>query len=332
MSMKTFDYITSLVQEQMMSKNSNFIDNNGNPLNLYDMVAIPLRRLSSGEPLSTVGSLHNLNKTTVTQLTKRFVDALEVQARTHIHWPSTEPEMEDVKRKFEKIGGFPNCCGAIDTTHILMCLPNVERSTNVWFDREKNQTMTLQALVDADLRFRDITAGLPGCTTDENIYKMSAFYKWCKEGEYLNGKRKEISEGNEIDEYIVGNSGFPLLKWLLTPYQGDTICDSEVKFNEMLFKTHKVAKEAFVKLKENWKILKVLLWRPDKHRLPKIILACCILHNILIDMEDEVQEKLDFSNMRDLDYRQVFCDADDDQDGSVLREKISVYLSGISRP
>lgn len=332
MSMKTFGYICSLVEEEMMAKSASFTDLNGNPLSLHDMVAVVLTRLGSGESLKLVGSSLGLNQTTVAQLTKRFVDTLISKGLTHIQWPSTEPEMEDIKCKFEKIGGLPNCCGAIDTTHVLMSLPTADRSTNYWRDREDNQSMTLQAIVDADLRFLDIHGGCPGRMTDEQIHRSSAFYERCKEGERLNGQKKELAEGNEIQEYIVGNSGFPLLKWLLTPYPGGNLSNSESIFNEMVLKTHMVAKEAFVKLKENWKILKGVLWRPDKHRLPLIILACCILHNILIDMEDEVQETLVFSDCSDLDYRPLFCNANDDQNGIVLREKIAVYLSGISTP
>ncbi|XP_071738748.1 protein ALP1-like [Rutidosis leptorrhynchoides] len=324
MSMKTFDYICSLVEEEMTTKCSSFVDLNGNPLSLHDMVAVVLTRLGSGEPLKLVGSSLGLNQTTVAQLTKRFVDTLISKGLAHIQWPSTEPEMEDIKCKFEKIGGLPNCCGAIDTTHILMSLQSVDRSTNFWCDRENNQSMTLQAIVDPDLRFLDVFGGCPGRMTDEQIHKSSAFNKKCKGNERLNGQK------NDIQEYIVGNSGFPLLKWLITPYRGDSLSNAESVFNEIVVKTHMVANEAFVKLKQNWKILKGVLWRPDKHRLPLIILACCILHNILIDMEDEVQETLVFSDCKDLNYHPVFCNANDDQNGVLLREKIAVYLSGTS--
>ncbi|KAJ9540042.1 hypothetical protein OSB04_026548 [Centaurea solstitialis] len=297
MSMKTFDYITSLVKEDMMAKASGFNDLSGHPLGLYDMVAVALRRLGSGESLSIVGDSLDLNQTTVAQITKLFTDAIGTRAACHLRWPSTEAEMEDVKRKIETISGIPNCCGAIETTHILMCLPAADRVSNVWRDRENNQSMTLQAIVDADLRF--------------------------------NGPKREVSAGNEIEEFIIGGSGFPLLPWLITPYQGDKLCDPEAKFNRIMMETQKVGQKAFAKLKENWKIIKKVMWRPDKDRLPKIILACCMLHNILIDMEDEVQEGIDFSGHADLNYRPAFCRADDDQNGLILREKLCFYLSGI---
>ncbi|KAL4576351.1 hypothetical protein LXL04_012443 [Taraxacum kok-saghyz] len=332
MSMKTFDYISSLVKEDINAKTPNFIDLNGTPLGLYDVVAIALRRLGSGDSLAVVGTSLNLNQTTVAQITKLFVDTLEVKGISHLRWPASESEMAVVKSKLENIAGLPNCCGAIDTTHVMMCLSTVDRSTQVWCDRENNQTITLQVIVDADLRFRDIVGGWPGSLTDENIHKKSTFFQFCKTGERLGGKRRVVSEGIEIEEYIVGNSGFRLLPWLITPYRGNKLCDSKIRFNQMVMKTQMVAQKALGKLKQNWKIIQGVMWRPDKHRLPLIVLACCILHNILIDMEDEVQEKLVFSHRHDLDYRPAFCDAEDDENGVVLRKKICLHLSGGLKP
>ncbi|CAH1438533.1 unnamed protein product [Lactuca virosa] len=332
MSMKTFDYISSLVKEDIIAKTPSFMDLNGIPLCLYDVVATALRRLGSGDSLAIVGTSLNLNQTTVAQITKLFVDTLEFRGICHIRWPESESEMEAVKSKLEKIAGLPNCCGAIDTSHVMMCVSTADRSTQLWCDREKNQTVTFQVIADADLRFRDLVGGWPGCMTDERIHKKSTFFKFCKSGERLNGKRRVVSEGNEIEEYIVGNSGFRLLPWLMTPYRGNKLCDSEVRFNQMVMKTQMVAQKALGKLKQNWKIIQGVMWRPDKDRLPVIILACCILHNILIDMEDEVQEKLVFSHRHDLDYRPAVCHSDDDKKGVALREKITLHLSGGSKP
>ncbi|GJV07643.1 harbinger transposase-derived nuclease [Tanacetum coccineum] len=301
MSIKTFGYICSLVKEEMMVKCANFTDIDGNLFSPYDMVAIALRRLGSGESQQNVGNSLNVKKMTVARLTRRFVDALNVQGLHHLSWPSTEVEMEDLKCQFEKIWGIPNCCGAIDTTHILMSVVSTDPSKKMWYDREKNETMTLQAIVGPDLRFRNITAGSPGCLTDERILKSSAFVTVCNKGERLNGKQKVLSEGNKIEEYIVGNSGFPLLKWLLTPYQGRDFVILKLSLMKMFVENNtKWQMKLSLKLKAELKIIKG---------------------------EDEVQDRLVFSNCHDLAYRPLFCDSDNDQNGSLLRDKIAVHLS-----
>ncbi|KAI8030438.1 Protein ALP1-like [Camellia lanceoleosa] len=328
-SRKTFNYICSLVKEEMMARPANFTDLNGKLLSLNDRVAIALRRLSSGESLSAVGDLLGINQSTVAQITWRFVEAMEARGLHHLRWPSTEAEMKEIKSKFERIRGLrlPNCCGAIDTTHIMMCLSSIDRSNNIWCDKEKNHSMILQAIVDPDMRFLDIVTGWPGSLSDSLVLKSSTFFKLSEEGKRLNGEKVKISEGTELREFIVGDLGFPLLPWLLTPYQGHSLTDSQANFNKQLSAARMVAQRALARLKETWRIIQGVMWRPDKNRLPRIILVCCLLHNIVIDLEDEVQDEMSLSHRHDSAYRQQVCESGDDS-ASILRDKLSLYLFG----
>ncbi|KAL6204108.1 hypothetical protein ACLB2K_021377 [Fragaria x ananassa] len=287
----------------------------------------PLRRLSSGESLTNVGDSFGMSQTTVSQVTWRFVEAMEERGLHHLCWPKEQGEMEEIKSKFERIRGFPNCCGAIDITHITMTVPATDDSSDVWLDDEKNCSMTLQAVVDPDMRFRNIVTGWPGSLSDDIVLQSSGFFKLCEEGTYLNGKEMVLSEGTEVREYIVGDSGFPLLEWLMTPYQGTKLSDDKAEFNKRLSATQMVARRAFVRLKERWKLIQGAMWLPDKNKLPRIILACCILHNIIIDMEDQVQDDMPLSHHHDSGYHHQSCESAD-KTGSLLREKLSLYFSG----
>ncbi|KAF4361919.1 hypothetical protein F8388_005655 [Cannabis sativa] len=325
-SRKTFDYICSLVKEDMMAKSAHFVFANGKSLSLCDQVAVALRRLSSGDSLVTIGDLFGVNHSTVSQVTWRFVESMEERGLHHLQWPSTEAEMTEIKSKFEKIRGFPNCCGVIDTTHITMCLPASDPAGNVWLDHEKNHSMILQTVVDADMKFRDIVTGWPGKMKDWLVFQNSNFYKLSDKGERLNGKKVEISKGLEIREYIIGDSGFPLLPYLVIPYEGKDLPESKIEFNKRHSATRMVAQRALARLKDTWRIIHGVMWRPDKHRLPRIILVCCLLHNIAIDMQDEVQDALSLSSNHDSGYHQEICGTTD-VDGVNLRDKLALYLS-----
>ncbi|GAB4824364.1 hypothetical protein Ancab_040293 [Ancistrocladus abbreviatus] len=324
-SRKTFNYICSLVKDDMMAKPGQFSFSNGKALSLNDQVGIALRRLCSGESLLTIGDAFGLNHSTVSQVTWRFVEAMEERGLHHLKWP-TEAEMNEIKSKFEKIRGFPNCCGAIDITHIMMCLPLADPSTRVWCDREKNHSMLLQVIVDPDMRFRDVVTGWPGQMSDSMVLQSSNFFKLCEKGKRLNGKKIELSKGTEVGEYVIGDLGFPLLPWLITPYPGKDLPEPKCEFNRRHFATRLVAQRALTRLKEMWKIIQGVMWRPDKHRLPRIILVCCLLHNIVIDMEDEVQDEMSLSHHHDSGYRQQICESVD-MTASILRDKLSLYLS-----
>ncbi|KAK8494483.1 hypothetical protein V6N12_073478 [Hibiscus sabdariffa] len=277
----------------MTAKPGSFTFSNGKPLSFEDQVAVALRRLSSGESLVTVGDSFGLHRSTVSQLTWRFVEAMEERALHHLQWPSTSAERMEIKSKFEKIQGLPNCCGVIDTTHVMMCLPSADPASKVWLDREKNHSMVLQAIVDPEMRFRDIITGWP-----------------------------------EIREYIIGDLGYPLLPYLVIPYQGKELPEISMEFNKRHSATRLVASRALARLKEMWKIIQGVMWRPDKHKLPRIILVCCLLHNIVIDLEDDnAQDEMPLSYDHDPGYRQRICGSLD-VNGVHLRDKLSLYLSG----
>lgn len=326
-SRKTFNYICSLVSDDMMARPSSVNDLKGKSLSLNDQVAVALRRLSSGESLSSIGESFQLNQSTVSQVTWRFVEAMEERGLRHLCWPLTEAEMEEIKSKFVKIRGLPNCCGAIDITHIMMTLPTMDSADDVWLDREKNCSMILQAVVDPDMRFRDIITGWPGSLSDDLVLRSSGFIKLSEEGKRLNGKKMELTQGLELREYIIGDAGFSLLPWLLTPYQGRGLSDFQSEFNKRHFATRVVAQRALARLKEMWRIIQGVMWKPDKHRLPRIILVCCILHNIVIDLEDEVQDEMPLSRHHDSGYQQQTCQSAD-KTAIIMREKLSLYLSG----
>ncbi|CAA0811910.1 PIF / Ping-Pong family of plant transposases [Striga hermonthica] len=325
-TLKTFDYICSLVGDHMMTK-SQFSFSNGKPIPLTHQVALSLLRLGSGNSLISIGESFGAHHSTVSQVTWRFVEALEERGLRHLCWPSSAQEMADIQRKFERIRGLPNCCGVIDTTHITMLLTSSDPEADSWLDRDGNHSMVLQAIVDPDLRFRNVVTGWPGKMSDSLVLRSSNFFKLCQSGERLNGERMSLCEENEVGEYIIGDSGFPLLPWLVTPYQGKGLKERELDFNERLLATHVVAKRALTRLKEVWRMIHGGMWRPDKHKLPRFVLVCCILHNIVIDMEDGGSDEMPLLAVHhDTGYGQEVCESVE-QEGLILRDKLSMFFS-----
>jgi hypothetical protein len=80
------------------------------------------------------------------------------------------------------------------------------------------------------------------------------------------------------------------------------------EYNKPHSATGVVAQIALARLKEMWKIIHGVMWLPGKKRLPRIIFVCCLLHNIVIDMEDKVLDELPSSHQHDTDYRQQICE------------------------
>lgn len=324
MSRTTFDYICSLVRQDLISRPpSGLINIEGRLLSVEKQVAIALRRLASGESQVSVGSSFGVGQSTVSQVTWRFIEALEERGKHHLKWPDPE-KMEQIKSKFRESFGLPNCCGAIDATHIIMTLPAVETSSD-WCDQVNNYSMVVQGVVDDEMRFLDIVTGWPGGMNMSRILKCSGFYKLCKAGERLNGNVKRLSKEVEVREFIVGGMAYPLLPWLITPHEGKDLSNSMSSFNAMHDAARLLAARAFSQLKGSWRILNKVMWRPDKRKLPSIILICCLLHNIIIDCGDGLRSDVALSGHHDSGYGEQCCKQVDPL-GRTMWENLSKHL------
>lgn len=320
-SKKTFEYICSLVREDLISRPpSGLINIEGRLLSVEKQVAIALRRLASGESQVSVGASFGVGQSTVSQVTWRFIEAMEERGRHHLKWPEDD-NLQKIKSEFESSFNLPNCCGAIDATHIVMTLPAVQTSDD-WCDQMRNYSMLVQAIVDHKSRFLDLVTGWPGGMTIPKLLKFSGFYKLCESGERLNGNPRSIPGGSEIREFIVGGSNYPLLPWLITPYNEN----GEVSgFNIVHESARSVAVRAFSQLKGSWRILNKVMWRPDKKKLPSIIVVCCLLHNIIIDCGDYIKKDVSLSCHHDLGYGEQWCKKVEPL-GRKMRENLAIYL------
>ena len=133
------------------------------------------------------------------------------------------------------------------------------------------------------MRFTDCYTGEVGSVHDAVAFKRSDLYE-CM-----------MTDGSMFtsDRHIVGHAAYPLLKHLMVPFK-DTGCLSarQKKYNTELASVRCVVERAFALLKGRFRRLKFL----DMNRtdlVPKVIMACCIMHNLCIDNTDIVDDDID---------------------------------------
>ncbi len=115
----------------------------------------------------------------------------------------------------------------------------------------------------------------PGCVHDSRIFKNSALYDKLLSGEFGNGG------------YLLGDSGYALHSFLLTPfdYEAAQMDISQKRFNTCLSTGSIQIEMAFGKLKRRF----ACLYRQLQIRLKRVcnvIIACFILHNLSIYLND----------------------------------------------
>ncbi|KAK7265170.1 hypothetical protein RJT34_32786 [Clitoria ternatea] len=162
----------------------------------------------------------------------------------------------------------------------------------------KNGFLMVQALVDSEGRFLDVSAGWPRTMKPETILRQSKLYVGVEESrELLQGPCYKLSDGSLIPQYVLGDSCFPLLPWLLTPYnrvnEEDSFGSAERAFNCAHRNAMRLVGDAFHWVRATWQLLAVSRkWKREcVEYLPFVIVTGCLLHNFLVKCNESMPDK-----------------------------------------
>jgi len=210
-------------------------------------------------------------------LVKAVVDFLCDNAETVIRWPSLS-EMNDTENAFAELANFPGVLGAIDGCHIRILAPDYCQSDYV--DRNQNHSVNLMAVCDANKRFTYCFAGFPGSVHDQRVLANSNLAS-----KFDNSTQDHFPSSHY---HIIGDSAFQLQKHVMVPYK-DTgnLTAREITYNRKLSQTRRVIENAFGFLKGRFRRLKYLECKLS--RVPSNVIACCVLHNLTVCDQTEME-------------------------------------------
>ena len=181
-------------------------------------------------------------------------------------------------------------------------------------------------VADSHCKFIHASAGCPGAVSCAEMLRNSALQRDIKNGVILNTPGRVIN-GNVVKPLIVSNSSFDLSSWLMTPYAPTpNVTPSQSSFNAALSSAREKIVQAFGLLRGRWRCLLETL-KEDTLRVPTTVIACCVLHNLCIDLSDVAPVEPVFTQ----DDLELFDEDGDDwpameEGGKELREKIRNYL------
>jgi hypothetical protein len=122
-------------------------------------------------------------------------------------------------------------------------------------------------------------------------------------GSCLNGQKRQI-QGKWILELIVEDFGYTQSEWMLVPLPGRYLRGIYDDYNYKQSNTRIVVEQAFGRLKGIWRVLHCPIWNPDEKLVPKFIHVCCLLHNIMLEYNDIVDDDVPLVGHHDEGRRQ----------------------------
>ncbi|XP_031333815.1 putative nuclease HARBI1 [Photinus pyralis] len=224
-----------------------FPTNRNHVITPLQQLLICLRFYASGNMLITVGDFAGVHKSSVCHIIKRVSSALCTLRPMYVSLP-TEEECMIIQQGFYRIAAFPRVLLALDCTHVKIQSPGGAQAEQ--FRNRKG----------------NIVARWPGATHDSTIFN--------------NSMLKAVFEDGMGNHLILGDSGYPLIKYLITPLLNPTT-PGENRFNEAQIRTRNVIERAFGVWKRRFPVLALGL-RLQLPTVQDIIMATAILHNIAI--------------------------------------------------
>lgn len=181
---------------------------------------------------------------------------------------------------------LPNCLGAFDGKHIAIKIP--PGSGSEYFNYKRYHSIILMAVADANYRFISIDVGARGSEGDANVFSRSELGRMIKSDDpHLFLPPDAFVGGEKLPYFFVGDDAFPLLKRMIKPYKPtkkEPLKNEEVICNYRISRARRCVENAFGILVTKWACVgKTFHCKPENAK--KIVAACCLLHNFMINQK-----------------------------------------------
>ncbi|XP_046585276.1 putative nuclease HARBI1 [Haliotis rubra] len=249
-------------------------------------VLIFLQFVASGAFHLLVAQSFSVSKATAGRCVHRVADSLCRLSTRFIAFPTGQRSL-DVKRAFHAIAGFPKVLGCVDGTQIRIASPKVNEADFV--NRKGFHSLNVQMVCDPKFLITNCVANWPGSCHDARIFKES---KLCHNFE--NGLH---------DGFLLGDSGYPCRRYLMTPYHNTGDLRHKERYTYSLCRTRVLIEQTFGILKRRFPCLSTGL-RTNPTRACTYVISCVILHNIGIVKQDIVINDVDELTVQGPDQQQ----------------------------
>ena len=260
----------------------------GGALTNIQKMEITLRYMADPGFMNGLSEVVGVSQPTVSRTVQGVVEEICSKVGDWIKFPSTQAEIEDAARAWQQTRTFP-----------LFKIQKPARRYNpqeYYSGRKKFHAINAQLICDGQYRILDANIAWPGSVHDARVWRNSAV-------------KAVLDSGVAGDKLMLADSGYGITPYLMVPYTQVQSAADPVKrrFNYTLSQDRVVIENTIGQLKCRFQMLRVPL-RIHLEQAPKFILACCILHNVGVFLNDTFEDNPDYHDSDD--------DNEDEDDGS----------------
>ena len=250
------------------------------PILPIQLLSLGIRFYATGAFQISTGDCVHLHQSTMCKYLPVITEALAALSPQIISFPESSTKTKD---HFLEYCGLPSVIGLIDGTHIAINCPGGMNS-ELFRNRKGFFSYNTQVICDERLKILDIVSGWPGSTHDSRVWDNSYICTRFEDGQ---------QEG-----ILLGDSGYPLAPYLMIPYPHPPNSREKGRFNRALCKGRSGVERCIGVLKRRWPCLSRKLCC-NHEKVPDIIVACAVLHNLCIDLNDYWEENTTFDDSDD---------------------------------
>ncbi|XP_055839901.1 putative nuclease HARBI1 [Episyrphus balteatus] len=279
-------------------------------------LAACLRFFAEGNYQHGVGKDYQspIGQTTFSSILKETLDIMEETLCSN--WISLKMSEEDIQQSklcFLEKTGFPGVIGCVDGTHVQIIAP-VENK-HLFLNRKGHFSLNVLIICDYKMKIRAVNANYQGANHYSHVWSLSPERRVFEQN-YLSGAR---------DSWLLGDSGYALEPWLMTPFRTPRTQSVESCFNTSHKKAKNIVERTIGLLKSRFRCLlgaRQLHYEPMK--AAQIVNVCCALHNICLffDSDYSTVESMDITEIEEDQESEEVAPSSLHNQGSIIRNQI----------
>ena len=177
-------------------------------------MACTLFKLTHGASLFVCSKMFAVGKSTVSLILRDVVFAIN-EALWHKIALASGDRLWKIQAKFFDLCKLPTIIGAIERTHVLICKPCVG-AADYFYSKSRGYIIKCQGVVDSEKRFLDLYLGMPGSTNDSRVLRRSSLFHRAQNKGLFDAR----GEVDGFMPYLIADSSYPLLPWIMVPHRG----------------------------------------------------------------------------------------------------------------